>query len=59
MLTSIAQVKALVSEEVAHRLIWGRFVNWHGGAGKNIACDVAQEICNRTSKDIVTGMRAN
>ena len=59
MFTSIAQVKALVSEEMAHRLIWGRFVNWHGGAGKNIACDMAQEICNRTSKDIVRGMGAN
>ena len=34
MFTSIAQVKALVSEEMAHRLTWGRFVNWHGGAGK-------------------------
>ena len=46
MFTSIAQVKALVSEEMAHRLTWGRFVNWYGGAGKNIACDMAQEICN-------------
>ena len=26
MFTSIAQVKALVSEEMAHRLAWGRFV---------------------------------
>ena len=59
MFTSIAQVKALVSEEMAHRLTWGRFVNWHGGAGQNIACDMAQEICNRTSKDIVRGMGAN
>ncbi len=59
MFTSIAQVKALVSEEMAHRLTWGRFVNWHGGAGKNIACDMAQEICNRTSKDVVRGMGAN
>ena len=59
MFTSIAQVEALVSEEMAHRLTWGRFVNWHGGAGKNIACDMAQEICNRTSKDVVRGMGAN
>ena len=59
MFTSIAQVKALASEEMAHRLTWGRFVNWHGGAGQNIACDMAQEICNRTSKDIVRGMGAN
>lgn len=29
------------------------------GAGKNIACDMAQEICNRVSKDIVRGMGAN
>ena len=59
MFTTIAQVKALVSEEMARRLTWGRLVNWHGGAGKNIACDMAQEICNRTSKDIVRGMGAN
>ena len=59
MFTSIAQIEALTSEEMAHRLTWGRFVNWHGGQGKNIACDMAQEICNRVSKDVVRGMGPN
>ena len=34
-------------------------MNWNGGEGKNIACDMAQEIFNRVSKDIVKGMGAN
>lgn len=59
MFTSIAQIEALASEEMAHRLTWGRFVNWHGGKGRNIACDMAQEICNRVSKDVVKGMGPN
>ena len=31
----------------------------NGGQGKNIACDMAQEICNRVSKDVVRGMGPN
>ena len=58
MFTSIAQIEAIVSEEMAERLTWGRFVNWHGGEGKNIA-NGAQEICNDSSKDNVKGMGAN
>ena len=59
MFTAIAQRKALLSEEMAHRIRWGRFVNWVGGKGKNIECDTAQEICNRVCKNIVLGMGAN
>ena len=59
MFTSIAQKKALFSEEIAHRIRWGRFVNWAGGKGKNIKCDTTQEICNRTCKSVVLGMGAN
>ncbi len=59
MFTAIAQRKALLSEEMAHRIRWGRFVNWAGGRRKNIECDTAQEICNRTCKNIVLGMGAN
>ena len=50
MLIAIAQIEALASEEMAHRLTWGRFINWHGGLRKDIACDMAQEICNRVSR---------
>ena len=59
MFTSIAQKNALLSEEMAHRLRCGRFVNWVGGQGRNIECDAAQEICNRTFRNIVKGMGAN
>ena len=59
MFTWIAQIKALLSEEMAHRLTWGRFVSWNSGAGKNITCDMAQEICSRVSKDIVKGIGPN
>lgn len=50
MFISLAQTEALVSEEMAHRLKWGRFVNWHGGIGNNISVDTAQEISNKASK---------
>ena len=59
MFTAIAQIEALASDEMAHRLTWGRFINWHGGLGKNIACDMAQEICNRVSKGVVREMGPN
>lgn len=59
MFTAIAQRKALLSEEMAHRIRWGRFVNWVGGKGKNIECDTAQEICNQTCKNIVLGIGAS
>lgn len=59
MFTSIAQVEALLSEEVAHRVTWGNFVNWTGGLGNNIEGDKAQEICNCTSKNVVQRMGPN
>ena len=59
MFISIAQIEAIVPEEMAERLTWRRFVNWHGGEGKNIANDAAQEICNDSSKDVVKGMGMN
>lgn len=53
MFTSIAQI-----EDFA-RLTWSRFVNWHDSEGRNIACDMAQEICNRVTEDLVKGMEFN
>ncbi len=37
----------------------GSICQLNGGQGKNIACDIAQEICNRVSKDVVRGMGQN
>ena len=42
-----------------YRLTWGRFVKWHGGKGRDIACDMAQEIFNKLSKDVVKVMGLN
>ena len=53
MFTSIAQIEAIVLEEMAQWLTRGRFVNWHDGEIKNIANDAALEICNDSSKDIL------
>lgn len=59
MFTSISQVEALASEELAQRLSWGSFVNWNGGIGNNIEGEKVQEICNCTTKSVVQGMGAN
>jgi hypothetical protein len=59
MFISIAQMEPLLFEEMAHRVTWSQYVNWNGGQGKNIACDMAQEICNRVNKDVVRGMGPN
>ena len=53
MFMAIAQIEALASKEMAHTRTWERFINWHGGLSKNITCDMAQEICNRVSKEVV------
>lgn len=58
-ITSIAQVEALLSEEVAHRVTWGKFVNWTESLGNNIEGDKAQDFCNCTSKNVVQGMGPN
>lgn len=59
MFTSISQVEALASEELAQRLSWGSFVNWNGGTVNNIKGDKAQEICNCATKSVVQGIGAN
>ena len=41
------------------RIQVGFFVNWRGGAGNNIEDDLAQEISNKLSKNIVQRMGPN
>lgn len=48
-----------MSPQLAYRVTWGKFVNWRGGAGRNIEGDVVQEISNRSSKNVVQGMGPN
>ena len=44
---------------MAEGLTWERFVNWHGGLGKNMAKDTAQEVLCQSIKRCGKGMGAN
>ena len=44
---------------LAHQLTWGRFVNIHGGKGRNIPCDLHNEHVNKLYKEIIGNMGAN
>ena len=59
MFVSISQIECMLTPRLSEEFKWGFFVNWRGGAGKNIEDDLAQEISNRCSKNIVQWMGAN
>ncbi|XP_057307902.1 uncharacterized protein LOC130645814 [Hydractinia symbiolongicarpus] len=59
MFVSIAQVECLLTPRLSEEFKWGNFVNWRGGKGKNIEDDLAQEIVNKVSKNIVQRMGPN
>lgn len=44
---------------LVHQLLWGRFVNTHGGKGHNIPCDLHNEHINKQFKEIVCNMGSN
>ena len=44
---------------LAFQLKWSRFVNVHGGKGKNIPCDLFNEHKNKLFKEIIRSMGAN
>lgn len=50
---------ATLSPSLVHQLTWGRFINTHGGRGRNIPCDLYNEHVNRLFKDAVQRMGAN
>ena len=50
---------ATLSPSLVHQLTWGRFINTHGGRGRNIPCDLFNEHVNRLFKDAVQKMGAN
>ncbi len=50
---------ATLSPSLVHQLTWGRFINMHGGRGRNIPCDLYNEHVNRLFKDAVKRMGAN
>lgn len=48
-----------MSPQLAHRVTWGKFVDWRGGTSHNIESDLGRETCNRTSKHVVQGIGPN
>ena len=41
------QVNATLSPNLAHQVTWNRFINTHGGHGRNIPCDLHNEHVNK------------
>ena len=44
---------------ISKQIKWSRFVNTHGGLGRNIPCDLHNEHVNKMFKEIITNMGAN
>jgi hypothetical protein len=59
MFVSIAHIEYLLTPWASTRIQVVFFVNWRGGAGNNIEDDLAQEISNKLSKNIVQRMGPN
>ena len=55
----IAGIHSTTSEQIAHELIWCRFINARGVPGGNIPVDLFMEHLNRILKDYLMGLGAN
>lgn len=53
------QVKAILSPQLSHQVLWDRFVNTRGGLGRNIQHDLYNEHVNRLVKSIIVSMGPN
>ena len=53
------QVNATLSPNLAHQVMWNRFVNARGGLGRNISCDLHNEHMNKLLKHIIVNMEPN
>ena len=51
--------KLTLSPRLQKQLLWSRFVNSRGGAGRNISCDLHMEHLNRALKTAMSGLGAN
>ena len=49
----------ILPPHLVHSLIWGRFINTHGGPGHNIPCDLHNEHVNKLFKEAIVSMGAN
>lgn len=54
-----AAINAWVFPCLHEELLWYRFLNTTGGAGKNIASDLFMKHLNKTLKDYLKGLGAN
>jgi len=50
------QVKSILSPQLAHQVMWDRFVNTRGGRGNNIPCDLQYEHVNKLIKSVIANM---
>ena len=50
---------ASLPQRLATQLKWNRFINTHGGLGRNIPCDLHNEHINKLFKEIINNMGAN
>ena len=53
------QVKCILSPQLAHHVVWDRFVNTRGGPGRNIPCDLYNEHIVKLIKNVIISMGAN
>lgn len=53
------QVNVTLSPNLAHQVMWNRFVNVRGGIGRNIPCDLYNEHVNKLLKHIIRNMGPN
>ena len=53
------QVKSMLSPQLAHEVMWHRFVNTRGGPGRNIPCDLYNEHVNKLLKEIIMNTGSN
>ena len=53
------QVNATLSPNLAHQVMWNRFVNVRGGLGRNIPCDLFNEHVNKLMKHFIVNMGPN
>jgi len=58
-LNMLLQHDFMLSPRLAEELIWGRFINTHGQAGKNIPNDLHCEHLNRLCKTCIADLGAN
>ena len=45
--------------KLVHQLTWDRFINTHGGLGRNLPCDLHNEHENKVLKGVIRHMGAN